>query len=533
MAITYGFFNSTEEDERKYNAEEISSMFDGFIVDGVHEQLGGGLEVLPGDGNQVIVNSGRAWFNNSWLYNDSFYSIDITVSALNVTSVYIALYFDTENRVNSIIAVNIDDFVKGNNQYPLAKIDIPANNTQITDGMITDMRGSSLCPYASVMTNEYWEKIENLVQAGYYGDVSNMEAGTESSPLMVIPAIETINGENVQVLKLYKSDILKRRVTDDGTAVFNTINIGENNVVTGKDSIGIGNGVDAIGVSSFAHGLKRGDNYGMVRSSGNYSRAEGCGGDDETGGVQAVGNYSRAEGYGNIVASGIGSHAEGATDFITDDGKRDYNITIASGKGSHAEGCGTIASGDYSHAEGYANVDANTESSGKGSHAEGSGTNASGDYSHAEGVSTIASHAGSHAGGHGTQTGRIYQTVVGSYNHANGAAEFIVGIGTSNNDRKNGFIVNSSGVVGGGNNTYFRMTPDKNNGGNHGVIIPNSLRVSGATQFDLFQLLEGGTAIDYANILNALYMAVNTSTSWGDFQTKLNNAIDDLSHNRY
>lgn len=89
--------------------------------------------------------------------------------------------------------------------------------------------------------------------------------------------------------------------------------------------------------------------------------------------------------------------------------------------------------------------------------AEGADTTASGAYSHAEGLETTALGYCSHAGGLGT-TANDYQHVIGKYNAnttapsslsdtTTSAGLFIVGIGTSDSDLKNGFRVNPAGKV--------------------------------------------------------------------------------------
>ena len=55
-------------------------------------------------------------------------------------------------------------------------------------------------------------------------------------------------------------------------------------------------------------------------------------------------------GDAEIVASGIGSHAEGGA--YADSSNKYSERLIASGNYSHAEGYSTTAQGDYSHAEG-------------------------------------------------------------------------------------------------------------------------------------------------------------------------------------
>ncbi len=209
------------------------------------------------------------------------------------------------------------------------------------------------------------------------------------------------------------------------------------------------------------------------------AHAEGCGtvafGDcshSEGGATQAVGDGSHAEGIGNK-ASGIASHAEGDPtlaqghashaegrnsqalgDASHAEGNGDGGFkTIAQGVGSHAEGdaCGAniIACGDGSHAEG-SGIKGQIVASGEGSHAEGSNTTASGDFSHAEGCRTIASGDASHAGGEGTIAAGKNTTAVGQYNDKGSTDDgtlFVVGKGTSDNDRQDAFWVNKDGDV--------------------------------------------------------------------------------------
>ena len=49
MAFTCGFFNS-ENGDRKYNAEQMSAIFDGIIADGVFTTIGDHLAVSAGTG---------------------------------------------------------------------------------------------------------------------------------------------------------------------------------------------------------------------------------------------------------------------------------------------------------------------------------------------------------------------------------------------------------------------------------------------------------------------------------------------------
>ena len=116
----------------------------------------------------------------------------------------------------------------------------------------------------------------------------------------------------------------------------------------------------------------------------------------------------------------------------------------ASGDYSHAEGQDTQALGAYSHAEGKG-----TQALGAYSHAEGKSTRALGLASHAEGKDTVAIGLDSHAEGLGTIAASDFQTVIGRYNIPDSSEEymFIIGNGTSNENRSNAFAVNWQGDI--------------------------------------------------------------------------------------
>lgn len=75
MAVSFGFYNAKEREDgtmdRTYDAEDISKLFDGIIMDGVYASIGDRLEVRAIEGTmRVNVMSGRAWFNHTWTYVD-------------------------------------------------------------------------------------------------------------------------------------------------------------------------------------------------------------------------------------------------------------------------------------------------------------------------------------------------------------------------------------------------------------------------------------------------------------------------------
>lgn len=81
--FTYGFYDSLNHD-RRYNALQMSSIFDGIIEDGVYANYLEQFRVEPGSGMNVIVKPGRAWFNHTWTLNtkDQTLKIDPENSSL-------------------------------------------------------------------------------------------------------------------------------------------------------------------------------------------------------------------------------------------------------------------------------------------------------------------------------------------------------------------------------------------------------------------------------------------------------------------
>jgi hypothetical protein len=215
---------------------------------------------------------------------------------------------------------------------------------------------------------------------------------------------------------------------------------GDYSHVEGYSTQAIGNWSHAEGASSQAIGIRSHAEGADTQTIGDESHAEG-------GGTKAIGNWSHAE--GNITqAIGEYSHAEGDnTRAIGNYSHAEGQEAISSGSYSHAEGYDTRAIGNYSHAEGYQTI-----ASGSYSHTEGTTTQAIGEYSHAEGDSTQAIGNYSHAEGNYTIASGSYQHVSGQFNqHNNDTSYFVVGIGLTEETRKDGFTVdvdaNGSGSV--------------------------------------------------------------------------------------
>lgn len=180
MALSCGFYNSLDHD-RKYNAEQFGSIFDGVIHDGVYMNIGGTMMVkATGADMTVNIQTGRAWFNHTWTLNDTIYPIilpDAEQMLSKIVAIVLEINNETNVRTNSFktivgtpasqnpqrpILVNTESI----HQYPLAYVLIKPGVEVIKQEDITNMVGTSACPFvtsvaASMNVNELIAKWEN------------------------------------------------------------------------------------------------------------------------------------------------------------------------------------------------------------------------------------------------------------------------------------------------------------------------------------------------------------------------------------
>lgn len=160
MALTYGFYNSYAGD-RKYDAMQVSELFDGLVSDGIIPNIGQLFAVTAGGGMTVNVGTGRAWFFHSWTKNDSIMTLDIPVSDISrprTDAVVLEINRDEAVRANSIFiltgtpSVNAIKPTLTNTdkicQVPLAYITVKAGAEEIKAENIENMVGRSPTVFA-------------------------------------------------------------------------------------------------------------------------------------------------------------------------------------------------------------------------------------------------------------------------------------------------------------------------------------------------------------------------------------------------
>lgn len=231
MAVSSGFFNSQNHD-RRYDAEQMSQIFDGIIEDGVYQNVGTAFNVTAGPGNmQVTVGTGRAWLMNTWTLNDSNLVLDINAASLSSTRVdCIAIEVDKRKSVreNKIVYIFgsgpdkpslIED--TDHRQYPLAYVTVGTGITQIYQKDIEYIPGTDPLPFvrspletlniSNVLQqfdsefNLWFDTVKDIIDESEVGDLANqlveinhrIDANAEQIDRLVKEVFDPSQGQNL------------------------------------------------------------------------------------------------------------------------------------------------------------------------------------------------------------------------------------------------------------------------------------------------------------------------------------------------
>lgn len=162
MAFSFGFYNSFNHD-RKYNSIQISMIFDGIISDGIYATIGEAMVVkATSEDNVVVVGPGRGWFDHTWNYNDADLPVNAPISDVllkRIDALVIDINANENHRENKIVWVQgtpssnpvrptmINTLER--HQYPLCYVERKPNVEKILQEDITNMVGSSECPFVT------------------------------------------------------------------------------------------------------------------------------------------------------------------------------------------------------------------------------------------------------------------------------------------------------------------------------------------------------------------------------------------------
>lgn len=162
MAFSFGFYDSKNGD-RKYDAQEFSSIFDGVIKDGVYMDIGDHFNVTADNESlAVYIGTGRGWFDHTWTLNTSTYKLNLEEAEV-VQDRIDAIVLDVDHR--AAYRRNTFMYVKGkrstdpvrpdlinekyHKQYALAYVYVKAQTEAIRTANITNVIGTSQTPFVT------------------------------------------------------------------------------------------------------------------------------------------------------------------------------------------------------------------------------------------------------------------------------------------------------------------------------------------------------------------------------------------------
>lgn len=243
MAFSCGFYNSLNGD-RKYNARQVSELFDGIIRDGVYASVGDKLTVKQGTGMQITVGTGRAWFNHSWSLVDAEYPLIVDHSDLildRIDAVVLEVNESTEVRDNSIKMVKgtaasspqkptmtDTEFV---HQYPLAYISVRKGVAEITTADIEINVGKDNCPYVTSILEAV--SIEELY-AQWEAQFKGWEEGQKTQFEEWFGEIKGQLGEDAAGNLQLQIDVMENRIENEGAQIYTHSRSGSVHEFTGN-----------------------------------------------------------------------------------------------------------------------------------------------------------------------------------------------------------------------------------------------------------------------------------------------------------
>lgn len=196
MALTYGFYNSLGGD-RKYNSEQMSTLFDGIIRDGIFADLGTSMVVMASSGMAITIGTGRAWFRHTWTNNDTLYPMTIEPSEIvlnRIDTVVLEVNHNEEVRANSFKVIKGTPNLSPSKpaltndenigQLPLCHITVRTGVTEIKQQDIENVVGTVECPFITgiletvtiegitSILNERWEEWFSTIQNHLSGDIA-------------------------------------------------------------------------------------------------------------------------------------------------------------------------------------------------------------------------------------------------------------------------------------------------------------------------------------------------------------------------
>lgn len=232
MAWDFGFFNSVNGD-RVYNAQQMSSIFEGLITDGVYESVGNKLAVQPNSGMTIQIASGRGWFKRHWVNNDTAYLMTLEASDVTLNRyAAICIRVDDSDGVRSAVPyIKYSDYATTPtkpamtrseliNEYCLAYVYIKAGVIEITAADIEDTRANiELCGWVTGLieqlnTTTLWTQWEAIFRGWFEGLQDLINENTEAMLVAALPVSTTVSLEpsSWEIMRSAQGDVYSQTV---------------------------------------------------------------------------------------------------------------------------------------------------------------------------------------------------------------------------------------------------------------------------------------------------------------------------------
>lgn len=200
--------------DRVYNSDDFAAMFSGFWGDGLIPNTSTALLVEPIENSfAVVVNPGDAFMGGRFYQNTEDKQFTLSNGNSQERIDYIALRFDGENRkvylkyLEGAEGAGSPLYARSTALYDLllAKITVPANAQYLTDEMVDDLRGTSLCPWINLRFD--LDAITSSFQAWYDNVRELLNEDVAEQLQSEIDALETQHQADVAELESKNSEL--------------------------------------------------------------------------------------------------------------------------------------------------------------------------------------------------------------------------------------------------------------------------------------------------------------------------------------
>jgi hypothetical protein len=234
MAIDYGFFDSVNND-RVYNADQMSNMFKGLISDGIFENVSNRFIVTSVSGQlKVYVGTGRAFVKDKWIENSSPVTVSLN-SPHPILNRYTAIVLRKDVANRSVIITTIDGTNATNPSYPsivrddnyydlcLAYVYVKANATEILQDDIIDTRtNSDICGWVTGIIRQV-DTSDLFLQylAAYQTMMNTMQSWYSQEQQSYISWFDSLTQSLVVELDVTRSRAVLRTNSDIDSVTYN------------------------------------------------------------------------------------------------------------------------------------------------------------------------------------------------------------------------------------------------------------------------------------------------------------------------